>query len=123
MRVLVLYGDYFHPGQAARAGLDLLAKTNSEFEFDWVGDVTNWSPETLSNYPLVILTKSDHTSATDKTPWMTPEVEQAFQEYVHQGHRLLAIHSGTAGYAGAKVLRGLLGGVFDHHPAQCEVSI
>lgn len=123
MRVLVLYGDYFHPGQAARAGLDQLAQANPELDFEWVGDTGDWSPETLSNYPLVILTKSDHTSPTDKTPWMTPEIEHAFQDYVGQGHGLLAIHSGTAGYAGAKVLRSLLGGVFDHHPAQCEVNI
>lgn len=123
MRVLVLCGDFYHPGQAARAGLEQLGQTHPHFEFDWVEDTSNWSKETLASYPVVVLTKSNDASPSNRTPWMTPEVEAAFKEYVSQGHGLLAIHSGTASYAGTSTLRGLLGGVFTHHPPQCEVSI
>jgi len=35
----------------------------------------------------------------------------------------LAIHSGTAEYRETPVLRQLLGGVFDHHPKQCPVTV
>jgi type 1 glutamine amidotransferase len=123
MRVLVLYGDFFHPGQAARGGLEQLAKTYPGFEFDWVDDMSNWSKETLADYPVVVLTKSNDTSATNRTPWVTPEIEEAFEQYVRQGHGLLAIHSGTASYKANHTLRGLLGGVFTHHPAQCHVTV
>lgn len=120
MRILVMYGDFYHPGEAARAGLNQLAKAG--FDFDWLEDAAEWSAETMFKYPLVLMTKSDHTTPADKTPWMTPAVEQAFQEYVRRGNGLLAVHSGSAGYAHAKIYRQLLGGVFDHHPAQCDVT-
>jgi type 1 glutamine amidotransferase len=33
------------------------------------------------------------------------------------------VHSGSAGYKETPVLRALMGGVFDHHPPQCEVTV
>jgi type 1 glutamine amidotransferase len=54
---------------------------------------------------------------------MSDEVQSAFSEYVNQGNGLLAIHSGTAEYEQKSVLRGLLGGVFTHHPEQCPVTL
>jgi type 1 glutamine amidotransferase len=76
----------------------------------------------MSIFPAVILSKSNNITAADETPWMTPAVEQAFADYVHQGGGLLALHSGTAGYQHTPHLRSLLGGVFAHHPEQCPVS-
>jgi len=121
MKVLVLCGDYWHPPQIAREGLNPL--TGSEFTFDWMEDARDWSPETLFAYPLVILTKSNNASATDQTEWMMDAVQAAFLDYVTQGNGLLAIHSGTAEFENKPVLRGLLGGVFDHHPEQCPVTM
>ncbi|MGD8455487.1 MAG: ThuA domain-containing protein [Anaerolineales bacterium] len=74
-------------------------------------------------YPLVILTKSNNVSAADRTGWMTDEIQAAFAAYVHKGNGLFAIHSGTAEYDHMPVLRGLLGGVFTHHPEQCPVTV
>lgn len=37
--------------------------------------------------------------------------------------RLLAIHSCIAGYKDASILRCVLGGVFTHHPEQCQVTV
>jgi type 1 glutamine amidotransferase len=42
---------------------------------------------------------------------------------VRRGKGLLAVHSGTAEYDQKPVLRRLLGGVFDHHPEQCPVTV
>lgn len=77
--------------------------------FDWIENAQDWSPETMLTYPLVILTKSNNISATDQTGWMTDSVQTAFSEYVRQGNGLLAIHSGTAEYGQALILRRLLG--------------
>ena len=92
-------------------------------EFDWIEDSGDWSAERMNDYPVVILSKSNNVSSTNQDAWMTPEVEDAFLEYVRRGNGLLAIHSGTAGYAEAPTLRALLGGVFIQHPPQCPVTV
>jgi uncharacterized protein len=121
MQILVLCGDAWHPSEIPRKGLNALAR--GDFAFDWIEDVRGWTPEDMKAYPLVILTKSDQTSATDKTSWMTDTVQAAFLENVQNGQGLLAIHSGTAEYEQKPVIRGLLGGVFLHHPEQCLVTL
>lgn len=121
MKTLVLCGDYWHPPEIARQGLGALA--GDELMFDWIDDAGQWTPGVLPAYPMVILTKSNNVSAADQTGWMTDRVQAAFSKYVHQGGGLLAIHSGTAEYEQKAVLRGLLGGVFVHHPEQCPVTM
>jgi type 1 glutamine amidotransferase len=121
MRTLVLCDDYWHPARTPRAGLGALQA--SGFEFDWIEHAGEWSAERMAEYPLVLLTKANNISAADQQPWVTQAVEQAFLEHVRKGNGLLAIHSGTAGYLEAPILRSLLGGVFVSHPPQCMVTI
>ena len=121
MKVLVLCGDHWHPARIPREGLGALGGT--EFRFDWIENARDWSPELMADYPVVILTKSNHVSSTDQTGWMTDASQAAFVEYVRSGHGLLAVHSGTAEYLQMPVLRGLLGGGFHHHPEQCPVTV
>ena len=121
MKILVLCGDRWHPPHIATEGLGALAGT--DFSFDWMEDVRDWSPDIMKAYPVVILTKSDNVSHADQTGWMTDSVQSAFAKYVHNGNGLLAIHSGTAEYAEKPLLRSLLGGVFLHHPEQCPVMM
>jgi type 1 glutamine amidotransferase len=77
----------------------------------------------MSQYPVAVLTKSNDVSATDRTNWVTDDVQRAFLDYVRAGHGLLVVHSGTAGYGEATVLRALMGGVFARHPPQCPVTV
>ena len=121
MNVLVLCGDYWHAPWIARQGLGALSRTG--LTFNWTEDVRAWSPETMLEYPLVTLTKSNNVSPTDQSGWMTDEIQHAFLDYVSNGNGLLAIHSGTAEYADKPVLRALLGGVFSQHPEQCPVTV
>ena len=121
MKTLVLCDDYWHSARVAREGLGAL--TGLEFTFDWIENADDWSHERMMTYPLVILTKSNNVSATDRTRWMTDSVQAAFSDYVRKGNGLLAIHSGTAEYDQTSVLRVLLGGVFTHHPEQCLVTV
>ena len=121
MRALVLCDDYWHPAHTPRAGLAPLAADG--FEFDWIENAREWSAERMASYPVVVLTKSNNVSAADRTPWVTPEVEAAFRDYVAAGGGLLVIHSGSADYSETPVLRALLGGVFASHPPQCQVTI
>ncbi len=121
MRTLVICGDHWHPANTVRQGLQPLGLDG--FEFDWIEDAGEWSPERMASYPLVVMTKSNNISQSDQRPWVTDQVQQAFLEYVRKGNGLLVIHSGTAGYREMPVLRGLFGGVFTHHPPQCPVTI
>jgi type 1 glutamine amidotransferase len=121
MKISVLCDDYWHPARVPREGLGALK--GGEFTFDWIENAHDWSPEHMITYPLVILTKSNNVSATDQTGWMKDAVQAAFAEYVRKGNGLLAIHSGTAEYDQMPVLRGLLGGIFTHHPEQCPVTV
>lgn len=120
MRVLVLCDDYWHPGRIPRGGLEMLG--DPAFEFEFIEDATGWSPEKLKDYSLVVLSKSnDVTAAQRGVPWVTPEVEEAFVDFVQRGGGLLATHSGTV-YRDKPVMRGLLGGAFINHPKQCPVT-
>ena len=121
MKTLVLCNDYWHPARVPREGLGELS--GAEFTFDWIENAREWSPETMLRYPLVILTKSNNVSATERTGWMTDTVQASFLDYVRKGNVLLAIHSGTAEYDQMRVRRSLLGGVFNHHPEQCPVTV
>jgi type 1 glutamine amidotransferase len=121
MRTLVLCGDHWHPPRVAHEGLRALQ--SSGFVFDWIEDARDWSPEIMSSYRSVILTKSNNVSHTDQTEWMTDDAQGAFLKYVQSGNGLLAIHSGTAEYERKSVLRALLGGVFTRHPDPCPVTI
>jgi len=118
MHVLVICDDYYHPAEVVRAGLALMP----EHTYDVIEDARDWSAERMAGYPVVLLAKSDAVSASDRTPWVTPEVEQAFVDYVRSGKGLLAVHSGTV-YKERPMMRALLGGVFDQHPKQCPVTV
>jgi len=119
MQILVLCDDQWHPAYVPREGLYPLQ--NEGFTFDWIENAHDWSAKRMATYPLVILTKSNNVSFSDHDSWMTDEVQAAFADHVRKGSGLLAIHSGTASYQDALVLRTLLGGVFTHHPDQCPV--
>jgi type 1 glutamine amidotransferase len=121
MNVLVLCDDRWHPAQTARTGLDPLQ--GAGFEFDFIEHASGWSATKMDVYPVVLWTKADNVSATDETPWITPEVAQAFADYVRRGGGLLVVHSGTVGYGDSPILFPLIGGVFTHHPKQCPVTV
>ncbi len=120
MHVLVFADDFWHPAVTVRGGLAPLAAKG--YTFDWVEDAAARSADALSDYPLVILSKSDNVSQADKTSWVTPGVEQAFADYVREGGGLLVLHSGTV-YKETDVLRRVLGGTFVQHPPQCDVIV
>jgi len=120
MRVLVLADDYWHPGSVVREGLAPLAEKG--YVFDWIEDGTEWTADRMADYPVVILSKSNNVTQADKTPWVTPEVERAFVDYVRGGGGLLATHSGTV-YIVTETMRPLLGGTFIEHPPACAVTV
>ena len=121
VRALVLCDDLWHPGHVARRGLEAFGEDG--FSFDWLEDASDWSAERVRGYRLIVLAKSNHVSASDQRPWLTPDGQHAFTEHVREGGGLLVIHSGTAGYAKLPAVRALTGGAFLRHPPQCTVKL
>ena len=121
MRVLVVCDDYYHPARTPRSGLAPLE--GNDFAFDWIENAADWSAERMAGYPVVLLAKGGNVSSTDRTPWVTDEVQQAFADYVRKGNGLLVVHSGSADLDGKPVLRALIGGAFITHPHQCPVTM
>jgi type 1 glutamine amidotransferase len=121
MDILVLCDDRWHPAKVVRDGLAPLE--NQGYHFTYIEDAADFSTDLLKAYPIVILSKSNNISSGNTEPWMTDFVQETFASYVKDGGGLLVIHSGTAGYQETAVLRGLMGGVFLHHPEQCPVTM
>ncbi|WP_175414926.1 ThuA domain-containing protein [Nibricoccus aquaticus] len=120
MSVQVFCDDRFHPAATVREGLAPLGR---DWSFVWTDNVHEWKPESLADFPAVILSKSNTASATDWSPWLVGGKETAFRDYVRAGGGLLIVHSGCASYAQVEPMRAVTGGAFTHHPPACEVTI
>ena len=121
MRALLICDDYWHPGQIPIDGVAPLKEQG--FQFDVISDAKDFKPEKLSEYPVVILVKSDQASQKDETNWKSEAVQKAFIAYVENGGGLLAIHSGTVPSKENKGLELLLGCRFTGHPEACPVTV
>ena len=76
MRVLLLCDDYWHPGQVPIDGVAPLKEQG--FTFDVITDAGAFKPETLSGYPVVLLSKCDEVSQSNRASWKTDAVQQLF---------------------------------------------
>jgi len=121
MRVLLICDDYWHPKQVPIEGVAPLKEQG--FQFEIISDAKDFKPETLSEYPVVLLVKSDQVSQEDKTSWKTEAVQKAFIAYVEAGGGLLAVHSGIVGCNENWGLEGLIGCKLTYHPHDCPVTV
>ncbi|MGO4698099.1 ThuA domain-containing protein [Paenibacillus sp. 2TAB26] len=121
MKIGIICDDCWHPGKLIKEGLELLGKQG--FQLDYTQHASEWSRAWMDQQDVVVLAKSNQVSATDTTPWLTEEIQLQFQSYVEQGKGLLVLHAGTVGYRDEPVFFELVGGVFQHHPAACSVTI
>ena len=62
MRVLVICDDYWHPGSVVKDGLKPLE--DSGMEFVYVEDMRDFELNTIKEYPVVILSKSNNISSS-----------------------------------------------------------
>ncbi|MDR1693059.1 MAG: ThuA domain-containing protein [Oscillospiraceae bacterium] len=121
MRVLLLCDDYWHPGQVPIDGVGPLKAEG--FQFDIITDAKEFSTDMLRDYPAVLLSKCDETSAADGTPWKTEEVQRAFIGYVEGGGGLLAVHTALVAGKQTEALDRLIGSRFTFHPNGTPVLV
>ncbi|MDR2543299.1 MAG: ThuA domain-containing protein, partial [Treponema sp.] len=121
MRILLLCDDYYHPGKTVIDGIEPLKEQG--FHFDVIIDARDFSLEMLDRYPVVFLCKMDEGSQTDRSPWKTHEVQEAFVNYVQNGNALVVVHSGIVPAKEEVMLENLIGCRFLGHPNQCPVTV
>jgi type 1 glutamine amidotransferase len=119
-RALVLCGDIWHPAETVRCGLGALKNLGVDFEF--LDDGNKWSAAMMKAFPIVIVAKANHICAANHNPWLTMETQWVFKNYVRAGGGLLLLHAGTC-YKDLPAMRGIIGGAFLSHPAQCSVVV
>lgn len=120
MKILLFCDDFYHPGQVPADGLKPLAAKGFEVT---VADVADFSPESLARYDVVVMSKCDHISQTDNSPWKTAEIQAAFVSFVENGGGLLVTHSGTVAGEDTVALDKLIGCRFEWHPNNCPVTV
>jgi len=120
MRVLVLAGDAWHPAEIVQRGLGALDRAGFDFEHIEEGD--RWSPAMMDEFPLVVVAKANHLSATDQRTWLATDTQTAFRKYVQRGGGLFVVHAGAC-YKDLPEMRGTTGGAFLRHSDQCAVTI
>jgi type 1 glutamine amidotransferase len=121
MYVLLICDDYWHPGQVVIDGVAPLSQQG--FQFDIITNANDFSPEKLSQYPVVLLSKCDEVSKEDRQPWKTEAVQRSFVDYVEGGGGLIVIHTGTVPGKNTEVLDKLIGCRFTGHPNACPVTV
>jgi type 1 glutamine amidotransferase len=119
-RTLVLCDDTWHPAETARRGLSALGEN---FDCEFLEDGAGWSADRMNEFPLTVLAKANITSSKVAQPWLTPECQQAFPDYVRRGNGLAVIHAGSSRYDPLPAMNALIGGAFVHHPDECPVTI
>lgn len=120
MHALVLAGDAWHPAETVQRGLGALEEAPCTFEYVTTSD--QWSASAMDGFPLVVVAKANHLSATDQRPWLTTDTQAAFRNYVQRGGGLLVVHGGAC-YKDLPDMRGITGGAFLQHPDQGQVTI
>ena len=121
MRVLLICDEHYHPGQVAIDGVAPLKEKG--YEFDIIKNGRELRLESLADYPVVLLNKSDEASPEDRGSWKTNEVQQAFINYVEGGGGLLVIHGGTVPGKDTQALDKLIGSKFVYHPNAVPVTV
>ncbi|MCL2410236.1 MAG: ThuA domain-containing protein [Treponema sp.] len=121
MRVLLLCDDYWHPGNVVIEGISPLKQNG--FAFDIISNANDFSPEMLSQYPVVLISKMDDISQADRQPWKTEAIQKAFIDYVENGGGLVAVHSGVVPGKNTTMLDHLVGCRFLGHPNASPVTV
>ena len=136
-KILVLCDDRWHPAEIVEKGLELL-KTQG-YQFDIIKDAKSmFTSKMLSEYSIVLCSKSNNISAENMEPWFEEGVTKVgpkeFKTFVENGGMFLAVHSGAAfsetSWRQEERFRrpcmeyvDFLGCTFHGHPKICPVGV
>lgn len=127
MKVLVLCGDLWHPGEVVRMGLSPLA--SGGFDFTFVEDAKDiLYADMLREYPVILNCKGDQLNGANTSPWFEKGVTEVdasvLRGYVEKGGGFVSLHAGNAFMRdGDADYLDMLGACFVTHPPRCDVQV
>ena len=121
MRILLFCDDQYHPGEIPQKGVQPLI--DKGYRIDIITDTTDFDPDIIFEYDVIIMSKSDHISQTNPIPWKTQSVQAAFVRYVEAGGGFIVSHSGTVRGDNTSTLDELIGCYFVSHPSPSHITV
>lgn len=128
IRVLVISGDYWHPTEIVRRGLEELPDAG-DFDFEFITDAKDiLTPDMLEEYDVIVSAKMDNVSEGNQHEWFQQNVNEVMpaelRSWTAKGHGFLALHGGTAFYKEDQSgYVDFVGCYFVQHPDRCEINI
>lgn len=122
--LVAVLGDYWHSRAMIEEALQAAERRLGNIRIHSV-DAENELLEQLAGRPAaVIIYRCRTMGGPDEEPkaWLSPAGEQAIVQYVSNGGRLLAWHSGLAFYEKESAYVEMLRGRFLHHPPMKNVD-
>lgn len=133
-KILVIYGDIWHPAEVVRKGLSYLTEFYDSMEF--MEDAKDMlSASDLSQYDLIICCKGNNLTSGNKCSWFEQDVNEAtpadLKAYVENGGGFLSVHAGNSFFetgegehvdAPAREYIDFVGCRFVTHPPRCPVN-
>ncbi len=119
-RLYALIGDFYHPPEYIREGLQLALPEGSsslaEIAIETLPENIPWN--NLDSGDVLVLFKDTKTNP-QKDPdalWMTESYEKIIEGFVRKGGGLIVLHSGTVIHPNCVTFRSLMKGRFLRHP-------
>ncbi len=128
INVLVLCGDYWHPAEVIRKGLE--TPPGEEFRMDFVTDAKDMLTVPMINrYDVIMNCKCNQLTEGNQHSWFDEGVTEVgpkeFEDYVRSGKGFLSVHSGNAFYQenDCQEYVDFVGNFFVRHPPRCDVRV
>lgn len=128
IRVLVLYGDYWHPAEVIRRGLESFRE--EDICLDFMTDAKDMlTVPMLDQYDVIMNCKCNQLNEGNQHTWFDPGVTEVGPEeleaFVRSGRGFLSVHSGNAFYAenDSPEYIAFVGNYFVKHPPRCDVQV
>jgi type 1 glutamine amidotransferase len=112
--------------------IEIIGEKSGAFEVVESNDVMMFSPEKLKDFDAVILnntcSKRDHRNlfldalGEDRRDEVS-KLENSLLKFVKDGKGLIVIHGGIVTFNGCDKIADMIGGAFDFHPPQQEVTV
>jgi len=112
--------------------LKILGEKSAAFEIVESNDVMMFAPDKLKEFDAVVLnntcSKSDHRNlfldalGEERQDDITM-LENSLLDFVKEGKGLIVMHGGIVTFNGCKEISDMIGGAFDFHPPQQEVTV
>ena len=129
MKILVIAGDYWHPLEVVKRGIERMDLDPEKYEFDFVEDAKDIvTLDLLEEQDLVIFAKSNVIGEWNQTP-MFEEGNAAlsvadYRSWVEKGGAMLSVHAGNTGsLEKTPEWCDFVGNCFITHPARCDVRV